>query len=159
MKKVLAIGLCYGLVATPLHAGTLPAAGAATGSAPSLLEAAEIAAASGVYRAQNTSTITTGRIRPGDKKRSAIAYGLSGVMAFAGAALWRWIPCRNAAPVGSGEAVDGVTLAAYNKCYTPDGERKGFDTPTKWMLGAGIGLEVVALGYLIAHLASDGDDP
>ena len=159
MKKVIAIAVACGLVTTPLYAGTLPVAGARSATPPSLLEAAEIAAASGVYRAQNTSTITTGRIRPGDKKRSAIAYGLSGVMAFVGAALWRWIPCRNAAPVSPGETVDGVTLAAYNKCYTPDGERKGFDTPTKWMMGAGIGLEVVALGYLIAHLASDGDDP
>ena len=157
MKEILAVCVCYGLIVSPLHAAT-PVAGAGTGGA-SLLEAAEIAAASGVYRAQNTSTITTGRIQPGDKRRSAIAYGVSGLMAFAGAALWRWIPCRNVAPVAAADVVDGVTLAAYNKCYDADGERKGFDTPTKWMLGAGVGLEVVALGYLIAHLVSDGDDP
>ena len=156
MKKLLLFSVCCGLVAAPL-----PVAAAASGpgaTVPSLLEAAELAAASGAYRIQNTSTITTGRIRPGDKKRSAIAYGLSGLMAFTGAALWRWIPCRNATLGSPGEAVDGVTLAAYNKCYDADGERKGFDTPTKWMLGAGIGLEAVALGYLIAHLMQDGDD-
>ena len=45
----------------------------------SLLEAAEIAASSGAYRAQNTPDITTGLIREGDKKRSALAFALSGV--------------------------------------------------------------------------------
>ena len=157
MKEILAICVCFGLVVSPLHAAT-PAAGAGTGGA-SFLEAAEIAAASGVYRAQNTSTITTGRIQPGDKRRSAIAYGLSGLMAFAGAALWRWIPCRNVTTSDDLASASSVDQAAYHKCYDADGERKGFDTPTKWMLGAGVGLEVVALGYLIAHLVSDGDDP
>ena len=156
MKKLLAVWMCFALAASPLYAGS-PGSSAPAGT-PSFLEAVEVAAASGVYRAQNTSTITTGRIQAGDKKRSAIAYGLSGLMAFTGAALWRWIPCRNAAPGSAEDVVDGVTLAAYNKCYNADGERKGFDTPTKWMLGAGIGLEVVSLFYLIAHLTADDDD-
>ena len=156
MKKVLAIGLCYGLVATPLYAGTLPGAGAGTGSVPSLLEAAELAAASGVYRAQNTSTITTGRIRPGDKKRSALAFAISGVAAFAGAALWRWLPCRNVITTPTKNATEA---AKHVKCYDQDGQRKGLETPTKLLLGAGVTLELVSLGYLIAHLASDGDDP
>ena len=155
MKRIIAIALCHGLVTTSLYAGALPVAEAGTGTAPSLLEAAEIAAASGVYRAQNTSTITTGRIRPGDKKRSALAFGLSGVMAFVGAGLWRWLPCRNV----SASAVGSVEAGGYHKCYDENGDRKGFDTPTKLLLGAGIGLEVVSLGYLIAHLVSDGEDP
>ena len=157
MKRVLALAVCYGLVTAPLTAATLPAAGAGTGGARSLLETAEIAAASGVYRAQNTSTITTGRIQPGDRKRSALAFGLSGVMAFVGAGLWRWLPCRNVS--AAGPEVGSVEAGGYHKCYDEDGQRKGFDTPTKLMLGAGIGLEVVSLGYLIAHLTSDGDDP
>lgn len=157
LKKFLAVWVCFALVGSPLYAGS-SGSGALAGT-PSLLEAAEIAAASGAYRIQNTSTVTTGQIRPGDKKRSAIAYGLSGLMAFAGAALWRWIPCRNASLASPGEVVDGVTLAAYNKCYDADGERKGLDTPTKWMLGAGIGLEAVSLFYLIAHLTSDDEGP
>ena len=155
MKKFLAVWVCSGLVVAPLYAA---APVGLTTTAPSILEIAETAAASGVYRAQNTSTITTGRIEAGDRKRSAIAYGVSGLMAFTGAALWRWIPCRNAAPVSAEDVVDGVTLAAYNKCYNADGERRGLDTPTKWMLGAGIGLEVVSLFYLMAHLTADDDD-
>ena len=154
MKKFLAVWVCCGVVVTPIYA----AAPRGPTTAPSMLEAAEIAAASGVYRAQNTSTITTGRIREGDKKRSALAYGLSGVMAFAGAALWRWIPCRNASSTDLSNA-SSVEQAAYHKCYDADGMRKGLDTPTKWMLGAGIGLEAVSLFYLIAHLTSNGDDP
>ena len=156
MKKLLAVWVCFALAASPLYAGS-PGSSAPAGT-PSFLEAVEVAAASGVYRAQNTSTITTGRIREGDKKRSALAYGLSGVMAFAGAALWRWIPCRNASSTDLSIA-SSVEQAAYHKCYDADGMRKGFDTPTKWMLGAGIGLEAVSLFYLIAHLTSDGDDP
>ena len=156
MKKALAVAVCYGLVTTPLHAGTLPVAGARSGTPPSLLEAAEIAAASGVYRAQNTSTITTGRIQPGDKKRSALAFAISGVAAFAGAALWRWLPCRNVSTTFSQNATENTK---YVKCYDADGQRKGLETPTKLLLGAGVTLELVSLGYLIAHLASDGDDP
>ena len=131
-------------------------AGAGTGSVPSLLEAAEIAAASGAFRPQNTTTITTGRIQRGDKKRSAIAYGLSGLMAFAGAALWRWLPCRNIPDAPTNNATEN---AKYFKCYNEDGQRKGLETPTKLLLGAGVALELVSLGYFIAHLASDGDDP
>lgn len=156
MKTLLVLGVCLGLLTTPLHAGTFPMAGAGTGTAPSLLEAAEIAAASGVYRAQNTSTITTGRIRPGDKKRSALAFAISGVAAFAGAALWRWLPCRNVSTTFSQNATENTK---YVKCYDEDGQRKGLETPTKLLLGAGVALELVSLGYLIAHLASDGDDP
>ena len=152
MRKALAIAVCYGLVTTPLYAGTLPVAGAGPGRAPSLLEAAEIAAASGIYRPQNTSTITTGRIRPGDKKRSAIAYGLSGLMAFAGAALWRWLPCRNIPDAPTNNATEN---AKYFKCYNDDGKRKGLETPTKALLGAGATLEVVSLIYWIAHLRQD----
>ena len=153
LGKAVALCVCYVLVVPPLQAGT-SSARPATGTA-SFLEAAEIAAASGEYRAQNTSTITTGRIRPGDKKRSALAFALSGAMAFVGAGLWRWLPCRNV----SASAVGSVEAGGYHKCYDENGERKGFDTPTKWLLGAGVGLEVVALGYLVAHLVSDGDDP
>jgi len=156
MKRVLALAVCYGFVTTPLYAGTVLGAGAGTGGAPSLLEAAELAAASGVYRAQNTSTITTGRIRPGDKKRSALAFAISGVAAFAGAALWRWLPCRNVITTPTKNATEA---AKYVKCYDQDGQRKGLETPTKLLLGAGVTLELVSLGYLIAHLASDGDDP
>ena len=124
-----------------------------TGAA-SILEAAEIAAASGVYRAQNTSTITTGRIRAGDKKRSAIAFGVSGLMAFAGAALWRWLPCRN---IPSALTQNATENTKYVKCYNEDGQRRGLETPTKALLGAGVALEVVSLVYWIAHFRQ-GDD-
>ena len=157
MKKAVAIAVCCGLVTTPLYAGALPAGGVGNATPSSLLEAAELAAASGVYRAQNTSTITTGRIRPGDKKRSALAFAISGVAAFAGAALWRWLPCRNVSTTFSQNATENTK---YVKCYDADGQRKGLETPTKLLLGAGVTLELVSLGYLIAHLASDeGDDP
>ena len=152
MKKSLATLVAISIAVTPLYAATP----APPTSAPSLLEAAEIAAASGAYRLQNTTTITTGRIRADDKKRSALAFGLSGVMAFAGAALWRWLPCRNVPTEPTLSATENVK---YVKCYEADGQRKGLETPTKALLGAGIGLELVSLGYLIAHLASDGDDP
>ncbi len=151
MKKPLASLVAFSLLVAPLYAAT--PAGFTTAS---ILEAAEIAAASGAYRPQNTTTITTGRIRDDDKKRSALAYGLSGLMAFAGAGLWRWLPCRNVITEPSLNATENVK---YVKCYEADGQRKGLETPTKALLGAGIGLELVSLGYLIAHLASDGDDP
>lgn len=153
MKKLLAIGITIALVASPLSAGASGAGAPAV--APSFLEAAEMAAASGVYRAQNTSDITTGRIRPGDKKRSAIAYGLSGLMAFAGAALWRWLPCRNIPDTMSVSATENTK---YVKCYDENGQRKGLEPPTKALLGAGVALEVVSLVYWIAHLRQD-DDP
>ena len=152
MKKSLATLVAISIAVTPLYAATP----APPTSAPSLLGAAEIAAASGAYRLQNTTTITTGRIRDDDKKRSALAFGLSGLMAFAGAGLWRWLPCRNVITEPSLNATENVK---YVKCYEADGQRKGLETPTKALLGAGIGLELVSLGYLIAHLASDRDDP
>ena len=152
MKKFLATLVAISVAVTPLYAATP----APPTSVPSLLEAAEIAAASGAYRVQNTTTITTGRIRDDDKKRSALAYGLSGLMAFAGAGLWRWLPCKNVITEPSLNATENVK---YVKCYEADGQRKGLETPTKALLGAGIALELVSLGYLIAHLASDGDDP
>lgn len=155
MKGAIATCLCYGLVVSPLHA-EMAAAGEAA-NAISLLEAAENAAASGAYRAQNTSTITSGRISDDDKRRSALAFGLSGAMAFVGAGLWRWLPCRNVSAAGPG--VSSVEAAGYHKCYDENGQRKGFETPTKLLLGAGVTLELVSLGYLIAHLMSDRDDP
>ncbi len=150
MKKSVASVLVFSVLVAPLYAA--PPAGA---TARSILETAEVAAASGAYRAQNTTTITTGRIRNDDKKRSAIAYGLSGLMAFTGAALWRWLPCRNIPDAPTNNATENTK---YVKCYNEDGQRKGLETPTKALLGAGFALELVSLGYLIAHLTSDRDD-
>ena len=150
MKKLLAVWVCFALAASPLYAGS--SGSSALAGTSSFLEAAEIAAASGVYRAQNTTTITTGRIQAGDKKRSAIAYGLSGLMAFAGAALWRWLPCRNIPDAPTNNATENTK---YVKCYNEDGQRKGLETPTKALLGAGVTLEVVSLFYWIAHLRQD----
>ncbi len=148
MKKPLAAFVAFSVLVAPLYAAT--PAGLTT--APSILETAEIAAASGTYRAQNTATITTGRIREDDKKRSAIAFAISGAAALAGAGLWRWLPCRNVTRHGT---IDSTNVSGYFKCYTQDDQRKGLDTPTKAMLGAGIGLEVLSLFYLIAHLRAD----
>ncbi len=151
MKRLIAFVTAYAVVLMPLYANA-----AAPTPARSLLEAAEIAAASGVYRAQNTASITTGTIREDDKKRSAIAFALSGVLAFAGAALWRNLTCR-----GAGDARHfGEGLKTQVECYEADGSRKGWDTPTKALFGAGVTLELVSLGYLFAHLrsADDGDD-
>ena len=144
MKTFAALVVAFGIAVAPLHAHAA--------AAPSILEAAEVAAASGVYRAQNTATITTGLIREDDKKRSAVAFALSGVIAFAGAGLWRWLPCRNAK---DGSTIAGLRIEGYNKCYEPDGQRKGLDTPTKALLGAGVGLELVSLFFLMAHLRED----
>ena len=127
-------------------------------SSRSFLERVRADSSSGLYRPQNTSTITTGAIREDDKKRSAIAFALSGLLAITGAGLWRWIPCRNAKP-GVDQEIGGVQIPGYNKCYTDGGERKGWDTPTKTMFAAGVGLEVVSLFYLIAHLRNDKDRP
>ena len=150
MKMFATLLVVFGIAVAPLHAHA--AAIRAPGAAPSFLEAAEIAAASGVYRAQNTASITTGRIQGGDKKRSAIAFALSGVLAFAGAGLWRWLPCREKAGTSS---IGGLQIEGYDKCYDQDGQRLGLDTPTKALLGAGVALELVSLGYLIAHMRSD----
>ncbi len=51
-----------------------------------------------------------------------------------------------------------MAISGYNKCYTSDGERRPWDTPTKAMFAAGVGLEVVSLLYLIAHLREDDSD-
>jgi len=162
IRKPLAILLAFSILVLPLSAA---ASGRPAGMSPaptdpaaiSILEAAEVAAASGIYRAQNTAQITTGIIREDDKRRSAIAFALSGLLAFGGAALWRWLPCRDTEPHDPG-IVGGVALAGYNKCYNDDGSRKGFDTPTRAMIGAGFVLELVSLGYLIAHMRSNDDD-
>ena len=150
MKTFAALLVALGIVVAPLHAHA--AAATAPAAAPTILETAEIAATSGAYRAQNTATVTTGTIREDDKKRSALAFALSGVLAFAGAGLWRWLPCREKAGTSS---IGGLQIEGYDKCYDQDGQRLGFDTPTKALLGAGVALELVSLGYLIAHLRSD----
>ena len=124
---------------------------------PILLERARTAAAGGLYRLQNTARVTTGTIREDNRRRSAIAFAISGLLAFTGAGLWRWIPCRNAT-AGDPSEVGGVAISGYNKCYTSDGERRPWDTPTKAMFAAGVGLEVVSLLYLIAHLREDDSD-
>lgn len=147
MKRLIALATAYAVALLPLYANAAPT------PTRSLLEAAEIAAASGVYRAQNTASITTGTIREDDKKRSAIAFALSGVLAFAGAALWRNLTCR-----GEGDARHfGEGLRTQVECYEADGSRKGWDTPTKALFGAGVALELVSLGYLFAHLRSSGN--
>ena len=150
MKTFAALLVALGIVVAPLHAHA--AAATAPAAAPTILETAEIAATSGAYRAQNTPTVTTGTIREDDKKRSALAFALSGALAFAGAGLWRWLPCREEAGTSS---IGGLQIEGYDKCYDQDGQRLGFDTPTKALLGAGVALELVSLGYLIAHLRSD----
>jgi hypothetical protein len=164
MKKLTALLAALSIAATPLYAHVrLPSSGAVpAGTAPSILEAAEIAASSGAYRAQNTANLTSGRIREDDKKRSAIVLALAGAAALTGAALWRWLPCRNALEGSSAEGLrpnEFTKHTKYRTCYTEDGERRGFETPTKLMLGAGIGLEIVSLVYLIAHLRSDEKSP
>ncbi len=121
----------------------------------SFLEVAEAAAASGAWRVQNTPTITSGTIRDDDKKRSALAFAISGAAAFVGAALWRWVPCRNQ---GQNDNIAGLQIEGYNKCWDADGNRNPFDTPTKLMIGAGVALELVALGYLLAHRRSQNND-
>ncbi len=147
MKTLVTSIVVLGVVMAPLHVHA-----ASWVVAPTILEAAEVAAASGAYRAQNTADITTGQIREGDKKRSAIAFALSGLLAFTGAALWRNLTCR-----GEGDARHlGEGLKTQVECYDADGQRLGWDTPTKGLFGAGVALELVSLGYLIAHMRSDG---
>ena len=150
MKTFAALLVAFGIVVAPLHAHA--AATTAPAAAPTILEAAEIAATSGAYRAQNTPTVTTGTIREDDKKRSALAFALSGALAFAGAGLWRWLPCRNKPGESS---IGGLQIEGYDKCYDQDGQRLGLDTPTKALIGAGVALELVSLAYLIAHMRSD----
>ncbi len=149
MKTTLAFLLAFGIATAPVHAAAAPPA------TMSLLEAAEAAAASGAFRAQNTAGVTLGRITEDDKRRSAIAFGISGLAAFAGAALWRWLPCRNLPTTPTNNATENTK---YIKCFEADGQRKPLEAPTKALIGAGIAFELVALGYLIAHLRSDRDD-
>jgi len=150
MKTLASLSLVFGIVLAPMHAHA--AAIRAPGAAPSLLEAAEIAAASGVYRAQNTAGIATGRIREDDNRRSAIAFALSGGLAFTGAALWRNLTCRD----GGDARHFGEGLKTQTECYEEDGSRKGWSTPTKALFGAGVALEFVSLFYLVRHLREDG---
>ena len=161
MKKIFGLVTAYSVVLMPLYANAAalsrPASARANAATASLLETAEVAAASGVYRAQNTAGIATGRIREDDNKRSAIAFALSGVLAFTGAALWRNLTCR-----GGGDARHfGEGLRTQVECYEEDGSRKGWSTPTKALVGAGVGLELVSLFYLMRHVREDRpqDDP
>ena len=149
MRRVTALLLTFTLLAPGLAIGAPPAGGPA-----SLIGAAETAAASGAWRAQNTPTVSTGLIREDDKKRSAIAYGLSGALAFLGAGLWHWVPCRGA----SASATAHLDVAKYVKCYDADGSRAPLEPPVKALLAGGVVLELVSLGYLIAHLRGGDDD-
>ena len=153
MKTFALLFLVFGIAVAPMHAHA--AAVRAPGAAPSLLEVAEIAAASGVYRAQNTAGIATGRIREDDNRRSAIAFALSGALAFAGAALWRWLPCRGQDAHDFVDQYEGFQQWQDAQCYDDTGARLGWDTPTKALFGAGIGLELVSLFYLVRHLRED----
>ena len=164
LPQVAAILTVGALLVAPFHTGITPSAAPSeiastarpvvSAEPPTIMERVRRASSSGLYRPQNTATITTGTIRKDDRRRSALAFAISGVLAFAGAGLWRWLPCRNAATDG-GQEVGGVVLQGYNKCYTSDGERRPWDTPTKAMFAAGVGLEVVSLLYLISHLRED----
>ena len=152
MKTFASLFLVFGIAVAPMHAHA--AAVRAPGAAPSLLEVAEIAAASGVYRAQNTAGIATGRIREDDNRRSAIAFALSGLLAFTGAALWRNLTCRD----GGDARHFGEGLKTQTECFEEDGSRKGWSTPTKALFGAGVALEFVSLFYLVRHLREDRQD-
>ena len=164
MKKLVAFLTVYGMVLLPLYANaeaSRSARTAANAASPSVstvsfLEAAETAAASGVYRAQNLAGITTGQIREDDNRRSAIAFALSGVLAFAGAALWRWLPCRGQNAHDFVDQYEGFQQWQDAQCYDDNGQRLGWDTPTKALFGAGVGLELVSLFYLVRHLREDG---
>ncbi len=150
MKAFASLFLAFGIAVAPMHAHA--AAVRAPATVPSILDAAEVAAASGVYRAQNLAGITTGTIREDDNKRSAIAFALSGLLAFTGAALWRNLTCRD----GGDARHFGEGLKTQTECYEEDGSRKGWSTPTKALVGAGVGLELVSLFYLVRHLREDG---
>ncbi|MDE2881872.1 MAG: hypothetical protein OXP70_08480 [Acidobacteriota bacterium] len=149
MKAFASLFLAFGIAVAPMHAHA--AAVRAPAAVPSILDAAEIAAASGAYRAQNTAGIATGRIREDDNKRSALAFALSGLLAFTGAALWRNLTCRD----GGDARHFGEGLKTQTECYEEDGSRKGWSTPTKALVGAGVGLELVSLFYLVRHLRED----
>ncbi len=160
LPLALAVLLAFAAPALSAPGPTSPPEAMPAAAEISLIEAAMTAGASGAWRAQNTARITTGRVREDDKKRSALAFAISGAAAFLGAGLWRWVPCRGSEP-GVGDNIGGLRIAGYNKCYDQDGNRRPFDAPTKLMLGAGVALELVSLGYFIAHLRSqeDDDDP
>ena len=155
--------IAVGAEARGRRAAPAPTSGSSSPVATSLLEAAEIAASSGAYRAQNTASITTGQIRDDDKKRSAMAFALSGILAFGGAALWRWVPCRGQSAHRFADQYEGFSEWSDRQCNDADGQRLGWDTPTKALFGAGVALEVVSLFYLIAHLRQgdqqDGQQP
>ena len=159
MKKLVVLLTVYGMVLMPLYANAEASrsaraaanAASAPGSTVSLLEAAEIAAASGAYRVQNTAGIASGRIREDDNRRSAIAFALSGVLAFVGAALWRNLTCRD----GGDARHLGEGLKTQSECFDENGQRLGWSTPTKALVGAGVGLELVSLFYLVRHLRDD----
>ena len=160
MKKPAALFVAFCLAATPLYAR--PPAGSeppppvhfASRGAPSLLEAAETAASSGRLPRAEHRHDHDGQNREGrpEAKRHGIRHQR-------GPGVRRRGPLAVAALPehfrGEAQEVGGVPLMGYNKCYTPDGERKGFDTPTKALLAAGVGLEVVSLLYLISHLRQD----
>lgn len=161
MKKLVAVATVYGLVLMPLYANAEAnrATSAPAASPPvstiSLLEAAGIAGGSGLYRAQNTAGIATGRIREDDNRRSALAFAISGVAAFAGAALWRWLPCRGQDAHDFVDQYEGFQQWQDAQCYDDNGARLGWDTPTKALFGAGVALEFVSLFYLMRHLRED----
>ena len=161
MTKLVAFLTVYGLVLMPLYANATPPSASRTSSPAaysSLLEAAEIAAASGAYRAQNTAGIASGRIREDDNRRSAIAFALSGVLAFAGAGLWRWLPCRGQDAHDFVDQYEGFQQWQDAQCYDADGQRLGWDTPTKALFAAGVGLDLVSLFYLVRHLREDDQE-
>ena len=153
MKTFASLFLVFGIAVAPMHAHA--AAVRASGTMPSILEVVEIAAASGVYRAQNLAGITTGQIREDDNRRSAIAFAISGAAAFAGAALWRWLPCRGQDAHGFVDQYEGFQQWQDAQCYDDNGQRLGWDTPTKALFGAGVALEFVSLFYLVRHLRED----
>ena len=160
MKRLSALLTVYALLLLPLYANAeamRSARAPANAAAPpvstvSFLEVAEVAAASGVYRAQNTAGIATGRIREDDNKRSAIAFALSGVLAFTGAALWRNLTCRD----GGDARHFGEGLKTQTECYEEERFAKGLEHSHQGPLfGAGVGLELVSLFYLVRHLRED----
>ena len=62
------------------------------------------------------------------------------------------MPCRNVTATPTRNATENTKFA---KCYEADGTRRGLEPPTKALLAAGVGLELVALTYFILHLRQD----
>lgn len=158
MTSAIAMILTAALIVSPVAATRAAAAPRAPAVGTTLLEAAETAAANGAWRAQNTPRITTGTIRDDDKRRSALAFAISGAGAFIGAFLWRWLPCRGQDAHDFVDQYEGFRQWQDAQCYDEDGSRLGWDTPTKALFGAGIALELVSLGYLFAHMRGQNDD-